>query len=83
MCIVKCVYYIVLCRNCHYHGVILLKIWTGFKLVSDRKSDCYGEWVTIAHMHGHQNCCLGWKMEGLDRETGQEYVYDSHHAWQR
>ena len=60
-------------------------LWFRDKLVSDRKSGCYGE----VGYHGHQDYCLclnhvenGW----LDRVTGQEClwpVYDSHLAWQR
>ena len=48
--------------------------WLRDRLVSDRKSACYGE-VCCHGTHGHQNCCLGLnhtESGGLDRETGQE-----------
>ena len=62
--------------------------WFRDRLVSDRKSGCYGE-VGCHGTHGYQNCRHGMShMEngGLDRETHQEChwtVYDGHHAWQR
>ena len=62
--------------------------WLRDRLVSDRKSDCYGE-VGCHGTHGYQNCRHGMShMEngGLDRETHQEChwtVYYSRYAWQR
>ena len=52
--------------------------WLRDRLVSDRKSGCYGDMdIKIAIM---------MENGGLDRETHQKChwkVYDSHHAWQR
>ena len=51
--------------------------WLRDRLVSDRKSDCYGE-VSYYCTHGHQNYCHGlnhMENRGLNRERGQECLW--------